>query len=86
MAPRILQFVRGANERLLVHFRQPWPVSIEKEPGNMLHIDRLEALGLPVAYPIQQARWRVESNDVPIGDGSYLPPRVRRTPITERPH
>ncbi len=52
----------------------------------MLHIDRLEALGLPVAYPIQQARWRVESNDVPIGDGSYLPPRLRRTPITERPH
>ena len=49
-------------------------VSIEKETGSVLRIERLETLGLPVDYPILQARYRVEYGHVPIGDNAYLLP------------
>ena len=49
-------------------------VSIEKQTGNVLRIERLETLGLPVDYPIMQARYRVDYGSVPIGDDTYLLP------------
>ena len=49
-------------------------VSIEKQTGNVLRIERLETLGLPADYPIVQARYRVDYSYVPIGDDTYLLP------------
>ena len=51
MAPRILQFAWGPNEPFWSTVDSRGLVSVEKETGNMLRVDRLDALGLPVAYP-----------------------------------
>ena len=53
-------------------------VSIEKQTGNVLRIDSHEAVGIPLDFPVRQARYRIEYGYVPIGDRTYmLPVRAR---------